>query len=73
MASLIFLTLIHRSNTIKKHIMEILKHMDFAHTKILLNMGLPRTSLMLMLEDGDHIVEPGEETEDDIDWESICP
>lgn len=32
-----------------------------------------RLSLMLMLEDGDHIVEPGEETEDDIDWESICP
>ena len=28
---------------------------------------------MLMLEDGDHIVEPGEETEDDIDWESMCP
>ena len=32
-----------------------------------------RLSLMLMLEDGDRIVEPGEETEDDIDWESICP
>ena len=32
-----------------------------------------RLSLMLMLEDGDHIVEPGEETEDDIDWESLCP
>ena len=32
-----------------------------------------KLSLMLMLEDGDHIVEPGEETEDDIDWESICP
>ena len=32
-----------------------------------------RLSLMLMLEDGDHIVEPGEETEDDVDWESICP
>ena len=32
-----------------------------------------RLSLMLMLEDGDHIIEPGEETEDDIDWESICP
>ena len=31
-----------------------------------------RLSLMLMLEDGDHIVEPGEETEDDIkDLESI--
>ena len=32
-----------------------------------------KLSLMLMLEDGDHIVEPGEKTEDDIDWESICP
>ena len=32
-----------------------------------------RLSLMLMLEDGDHIIEPGEESEDDIDWESICP
>lgn len=32
-----------------------------------------RLSLMLMLEDGDHIIEPGEEIEDDIDWESICP
>ena len=31
-----------------------------------------RLSLMLMLEDNEHIVEPGEETEDDIDWESIC-
>lgn len=29
-------------------------------------------SLTLMLEDGDEIVEPGED-EDDIDWESICP
>ena len=24
-------------------------------------------------KDGEHIVEPGEETEDDIDWEDICP
>ena len=31
-----------------------------------------RLQLMLMLEDGDEILEPGEE-EDDIDWESICP
>lgn len=31
-----------------------------------------RLSLMLMLEDGDEIVEPGE-GEDEIDWESICP
>jgi len=32
-----------------------------------------RLSLMVMLEEGIHIVEPGEENEDDIDWESICP
>ena len=32
-----------------------------------------KLSLMLMLEDGEHIEEPGAETEDDIDWESICP
>lgn len=31
-----------------------------------------RLSLMLMLEDGEEILEPGEEDED-IDWESICP
>lgn len=31
-----------------------------------------RLSLMLMLEDGDEITEPGEGDED-IDWESICP
>jgi predicted RNase H-like HicB family nuclease len=31
-----------------------------------------RLSLMLMIEDGDEILEPGEE-EEDIDWESICP
>ena len=31
-----------------------------------------KLSLMLMLEDGDEIVEPGED-EEDIDWESICP
>ena len=29
--------------------------------------------LTLMLEDGEHILEPGEECEDDIDWEAICP
>ncbi len=29
--------------------------------------------LTLMLEDDEHIIEPGEEIEDDIDWESICP
>lgn len=31
-----------------------------------------KLSLMLMLEDDDEIVEPGED-EEDIDWESICP
>ena len=29
--------------------------------------------LQIMLEDGDRIPEPGEDDEDDIDWESICP
>lgn len=29
--------------------------------------------LMVMLESGDYIREPGEEDEDDIDWESLCP
>ena len=32
-----------------------------------------KLTLMIMLEDNEHIIEPGEETEDDIDWESICP
>ncbi|MBR1942643.1 hypothetical protein IJ843_02775 [bacterium] len=31
-----------------------------------------KLQLMLMLEDGDEIPEPGED-EDDIDWESMCP
>jgi len=31
-----------------------------------------RLSLMLMLEDGDDIIEPGEDDKD-IDWESLCP
>jgi len=31
-----------------------------------------KLQLMLMLEDGDKIPEPGED-EDDIDWESMCP
>lgn len=31
-----------------------------------------RLSLMLMLEDGDEMPEPGED-DDDIDWESMCP
>ncbi|MBO5948288.1 hypothetical protein J6Q66_05575 [bacterium] len=32
-----------------------------------------RLVLMVMLESGDYIKEPGEEDEDDIDWESLCP
>ena len=28
-------------------------------------------TLMIMLEDGDYIKEPGEEIEDDTDWESL--
>lgn len=31
-----------------------------------------KLQLMLMLEDGEEIPEPGED-EDDIDWESMCP
>lgn len=31
-----------------------------------------RLSLMLMLEDGEEIIEPGEE-DDEEDWESLCP
>ncbi|MGN0018714.1 MAG: hypothetical protein ACI37S_06715 [Candidatus Gastranaerophilaceae bacterium] len=31
-----------------------------------------KLQLMLMLEDGDDIPEPGED-EDDVDWESMCP
>ncbi len=31
-----------------------------------------KLSLMVMLESGEHIVEPGEE-DDEIDWESLCP
>ena len=29
--------------------------------------------LQIMLEDGERIPEPGEDNDDDIDWESICP
>lgn len=32
-----------------------------------------KLSLQVMLEYDEHIVEPNEKTEDDIDWESICP
>ena len=28
---------------------------------------------MIMLEDGEDIVEPGEDDEEDQDWESLCP
>lgn len=31
-----------------------------------------RLALMVMLEDGEEITEPGED-EEDIDWESLCP
>lgn len=31
-----------------------------------------KLSLMLMIEDGEEIVEPGED-DDDVDWESLCP
>ena len=31
-----------------------------------------RLSLMVMLESGDHIIEPGED-DDEPDWESLCP
>ena len=31
-----------------------------------------KLTLMVMLESGEHIVEPGEE-DDEIDWESLCP
>ena len=29
--------------------------------------------LQVMLEDGEPIPEPGEDDDDGIDWESICP
>lgn len=32
-----------------------------------------RLTLMLMLEDGEDILEPGDEDDDDVDWESLCP
>jgi predicted RNase H-like HicB family nuclease len=32
-----------------------------------------KLSLQLMIEDNEKILEPGEENEDDIDWEKICP
>ncbi|MBR1753522.1 hypothetical protein IJ732_01680 [bacterium] len=32
-----------------------------------------KLQLMIMLEDGDEIKEPGEEDDEDQDWESMCP
>lgn len=32
-----------------------------------------KLSLMLMLEDGEKIKEPGDQDEDDVDWEALCP
>ena len=32
-----------------------------------------RLTLMIMIEDNEKIVEPGENIEDDVDWENICP
>jgi len=32
-----------------------------------------KLTLMIMLEDDEKIKEPGDDDEDDIDWESICP
>ena len=32
-----------------------------------------KLQLMIMLEDGEDIVEPGEDDEEDQDWESLCP
>lgn len=32
-----------------------------------------KLQLMIMLEEGDKITEPGEEDDDDQDWESMCP
>ncbi|MGN1154529.1 MAG: type II toxin-antitoxin system HicB family antitoxin [Candidatus Gastranaerophilaceae bacterium] len=32
-----------------------------------------KLTLMIMLEDGDSIPEPGDINEDNTDWESICP
>lgn len=32
-----------------------------------------KLTLQVMLEYGDKIIEPGEDNEEDIDWESICP
>lgn len=32
-----------------------------------------RLTLMLMIEDDEEILEPGDEDDDDVDWESLCP
>ena len=32
-----------------------------------------RLVLMVMLENGDRILEPGQENDEDVDWEKLCP
>lgn len=32
-----------------------------------------RLTLMLMIEDDEDILEPGEENDEDTDWENLCP
>ena len=32
-----------------------------------------KLSLMVMLENGEDIKEPGDDDDDDIDWEALCP
>lgn len=32
-----------------------------------------KLQLMIMLEDGEKITEPGQEDDDDEDWENLCP
>jgi len=32
-----------------------------------------KLTLMLMIEDGEKIREPGDEDDEDVDWETLCP
>lgn len=32
-----------------------------------------KLTLMLMIEDGEKIREPGDEDDEDVDWEALCP
>ena len=32
-----------------------------------------KLQLMIMLEDGDEIKEPGDDEDEDLDWENLCP